>query len=714
MVLSRLQSYTKKRYILTFIDDFSRKLWVYFLNEKSEAFTTFKNFKVMVEKRSRHTICGLRTDRGGEFNSKEFIEFCKTQGIRRKLTTAYTPQQNGVAERKNRTILNMVRCLLEEKKMPKMFWPDTVKWTCYLLNRSPTSAVKNKTPEECWSGDKPTIEHIRVFGCIGNVHVPAARRLKLDARSQMHILIGYSEESKGYKMFNPLTKEVTISRDVVFDESEPWDWGKTKEDVKNDVLDWGEAYEEICDQDEESEVETNSNRDEAELNEENAGDVENTSNDEAVSPTRERRERRVPSYLKDYTSGEGLSYDEVQNFAMFSSTNDPLFYQQAVKSKNWREAMDLEIEAINKNKTWKLVNAPSGAKVIGVKWVYRTKLNKNGKIDKCKASLVAKGYAQEKGIDYNEVYAPVARWDTIRLIISLAARNGWKLYQLDIKSAFLHGELTEEVYVAQPQGYEVKGEEDKVYRLLKALYGLKQAPRAWFRRIGKYFIREGFERSCSDHTLFIKKQEKNNILIVSLYVDDLIFTSNDMSMVKDFKNSMKNEFEMTDLGEMKYFLGVEVLQSNYGIHISQEKYAREVLERFGLRNCNGVKNPMVPGSNKLPKEEDDAKADITSFKQIVGCLMYMTTTRPDLNYSVCFLSRFMSNPMETHMLAAKPILRYIQATSNLGILYKRGCTQELMAFTDSDYAGDINDRKSTSGYVFLLSGGAHGHLRSNP
>lgn len=269
-----------------------------------------------------------------------------------------------------------------------------------------------------------------------------------------------------------------------------------------------------------------------------------------------------------------------------------------------------------------------------------------------------------------------------------------------------HGELTEEVYIAQPQGYEVKGEEDKVYRLLKALYGLKQAPRAWFRRIEKFFIREGFERSCSDNTLFIKKLEKNKILIVSLYVDDLIFTSNDMSMMEDFRNSMKNEFEMTDLGEMKYFLGVEVLQSSHGILICQEKYAREVLNGFGLRNCNGIKDPMGPGSNKLSNSEEDAKADITLFKQILGCLMYMTTRRPDLNYSVCFLSRFMSNPMEAHMLAAKRILRYIQATANLGIFYKKGCTHELLAYTDSDYARDINDRKSTSGYVFLLSGGA--------
>lgn len=264
--------------------------------------------------------------------------------------------------------------------------------------------------------------------------------------------------------------------------------------------------------------------------------------------------------------------------------------------------MDMEIGAILKNETWELVNAPKGVKVIGVKWVYRTKLNEKGEIDKCKARLVAKGYAQEKGVDYNEVFAPVARWDTIRMVIALAARNGWKLFQLDVKSAFLHGELKEDVYIAQPPGYVVKGEEEKVYKLKKALYGLKQAPRAWFSRIESYFIKEGFERSSCEHTLFTKRKEKNKILIVSLYVDDLIFTCNDLIMMGNFKESMKREFEMTDLGEMKYFLGVEIRQSANGIHIGQKKYAEDILKRFGLEDCNGVKNPMVPGGNRLTKK----------------------------------------------------------------------------------------------------------------
>ena len=303
------------------------------------------------------------------------------------------------------------------------------------------------------------------------------------------------------------------------------------------------------------------------------------------------------------------------------------------------------------------------------------------------------------------MFAPVARWDTIGMVIALAARNGWSVYQLDVKSAFLHGELNEAVFIEQPQGYEKKGEEHKVYKLKKALYGLKQAPRAWYSRIEAYFIKEGFERCSCDHTLFIKTGDGGKILIVSLYVDDLIFTGNDESMFVKFKNSMKLEFDMTDLGKMKYFLGMEVLQNSEGIYISQRKYAKEVLERFGMEKSNSVKNPIVPG-DRLTKNEGGVKVDATKYKQLVGSLMYLTATRPDLMYVVCLISRFMASPTEMHLQTAKRVLRYLKGTVDLGVFYQKEGNGELMAYTDSDYAGDVDDRKSTSGYVFLLSEGA--------
>lgn len=274
-----------------------------------------------------------------------------------------------------------------------------------------------------------------------------------------------------------------------------------------------------------------------------------------------------------------------------------------------------------------------------------------------------------------------------------------------MKSAFLYGELKEDVYIQQPDGFIKKGEEGKVYKLKKALYGLKQAPREWYKKIEAYFLREGFVKCTSEHTLFTKSVE-GKILIVSLYVDDLIFTGNNVNMCNEFKASMMSEFDMSDLGRMKHFLGIEVLQNSNGIFICQRRYAREVLRRFEMASCNAVKNPFVTGT-KLSKDGGESKFDTTLFKKVVGSLMYLTVTRPDLMYGASLISRYMSPPNMSHWLAAKRILRYLKGTTELGIFYRRGVDNpKLLAYTDSGYADDLDDRKSTSGYVFKIGHGA--------
>jgi hypothetical protein len=275
--------------------------------------------------------------------------------------------------------------------------------------------------------------------------------------------------------------------------------------------------------------------------------------------------------------------------------------------------MDCEINSIEKNKTWTLNELPAGAKKIGVKWVYKTKYNEHGDIDKHKARLVVKGYSQKHGMDYTEVIAPVARLDTVRMIIALAAQKSWKIFQLDVKSAFLHGELSEDVYVEQPKGYEKRGSEHLVYKLHKALYGLKQALRAWFSRIEAHFINESFQRCDSEQTLFTKRSREGKIIIVSVYVDDLIFTGDDENMLSKFKSFMMREFDMSDLGKIQFFLGIEVLQGLDSIYICQKKYALEVLKRFGMMKSNSVNNPIVPGC-KVNKDKDGIKVDETYYK----------------------------------------------------------------------------------------------------
>lgn len=686
-----------KRYFISFIDDYSRKTWVYFLQTKSEAFTAFKNFKALIENEAGKAIKVLRTDRGGEFNSQEFSNFCETNGIRRQLTAAYTPQQNGVCERKNRTILNMVRSMLSNKCISKSFWPEAVNWSIHILNRSPTFAVKNMTPEEAWKGHKPAVDHFRIFGCIAFAHIPDEKRKKLDDKGEKCIFLGISEYSKAYKLYNPISKRIIISRDVVFDESSTWKY--TIGSNENHILaDLGEMDEEERSQQSPSSITTPV----AYLQ----SPVTPTEAENDQSPdSRSQRTRRRPNWMQDYeVSGINQDNDPLVHFALFMGC-DPVSFQEAVKQLKWHQAMDEEIKVIEKNNTWELTDLPKGQKSIGVKWVYKTKLNADGEVDKYKARLVVKGYKQEYGIDYKEVFAPVVRLDTIRLVISVAAQNSWPIYQLDVKSAFLHGELQEDVYVEQPLGYVKQGHEEKVYKLKKALYGLKQAPRAWYSRIESYFKREGFEKCPYEHTLFMKSGAAGKFLIVCLYVDDLIYTGNGEYLFKSFKHSMMAEFEMTDLGLLHYFLGIEVVQSAAGIFIMQKKYAMEILDRFEMKTCNSVGTPIEPGL-KLTKDPKGKKVHNTLFKQIVGSLMYLTATRPDIMYAVSLISRYMENPTEVHLLAAKRIFRYLKGTADLGILYKKGANSSLIGFSDSDYAGDLDDRKSTSGFVFMMGSGA--------
>ncbi|KAI5348631.1 hypothetical protein L3X38_001518 [Prunus dulcis] len=384
---------------------------------------------------------------------------------------------------------------------------------------------------------------------------------------------------------------------------------------------------------------------------------------------------------------------------------EPENFEEAIKDEAWGKAMTEEILMIEKNSTWELVDRPSSKPIVGVKWIFKIKLNLDGSIQKHKARLVAKGFTQKPGIDFNETFAPVARLDTIRTLIALAAQKGWKLWQLDVKSAFLNGVLEEEVYVDQPDGFVVNGDEDKVYRLRKALYGLKQAPRAWYSEIDSYLSQCGFHKSPSEATLYVRTKEGVGTLIVSIYVDDIVYTGSSDEMMKEFKAEMMCKYEMSDLGLLHHFLGMGVTQTEGSIFIHQKKYALTLLDKFGLKDCKSVSTPVV-ATDKLKREDGSDTADESLFRKIVGSLLYLTATRPDIMFSACLLARFMHNPSKMHYGAAKRVLRYIQGTIDYGIEYVTGKSALLVGYCDSDWSGSEEDMKSTSGYAFSFGSGA--------
>jgi len=306
---------------------------------------------------------------------------------------------------------------------------------------------------------KPTVEYFRVFGCLAHVHTPDQQRIKLDTKSKKCVLLGVSEESKAYRLLDPINNRIIISKDVIFEEGKNWNWEKNEQENHQANLDWGDAVSNTENQSVENEI-NNAEQQDAEISSDDPiqAEAHNEPNIPAAAPVegRARRSRRQPIWMADYDKREGLSDDDTAA-VMLMTDDDPVIFEEAIKSKRWRDAMKREMEAIEKNKTWELTDLPKGMKPIGVKLIFKTKLKENGEIDKFKARLVAKGYAQQYGVDYTEVFAPVAKLDTIRIILSTAAHHGWSIFQLDVKSAFLHGELNEEIYVQQPSGIRADG-----------------------------------------------------------------------------------------------------------------------------------------------------------------------------------------------------------------------------------------------------------------
>ncbi|GJX23554.1 retrovirus-related pol polyprotein from transposon TNT 1-94 [Tanacetum coccineum] len=388
------------------------------------------------------------------------------------------------------------------------------------------------------------------------------------------------------------------------------------------------------------------------------------------------------------------------NFFCFLSTIEPKNINEALKDESWVIAMQEELNQFISNDVWELVPNPKDMTIIGTKWVYRNKLDENGVVSRNKARLVAQGYNQQEGIDYDETYAPVARLESIRILLAYACALDFKLFQMDVKSAFLNGFINEEVYVAQPLGFIDFAKPDHVYRLKKALYGLKQAPKAWYDRLKAFLIKHDYTMGMVDNTLFTKKKD-SNLIIVQIYVDDIIFGSTCQELCDDFAKIMHDEFEMSMMGELKNFLGLQIKQLEDGIFFNQSKYIKEMLKKFGLEDSKPMKTPMST-ETKLMKDEEGESVDNTKYKGMIGSLLYLTASRPNIMFSVCLCARFQEDPKTYHLEAVKHIFRYIKGTTHLGLWYPKGSDIETIVYADSDHAGDYVDRKSTSGFCTFM------------
>ncbi|KAL0552306.1 hypothetical protein IC582_011414 [Cucumis melo] len=543
------------RYFISIIDDFSRKVWIYPLKQKDEAFRKFLEWQKQVENQTGRKVKYLMTDNGLEFVNNKSNHFCKSEGITRHFTVTYTPQQNGLDERFNRTIMERTRCLLTNASLPLKFWGEAAQTACYLINRSPSSALNLKTPQKVWIGKAPSLEHLRVFGCIAYAHVKDG---KLNKRTLKCMFIGYPQGVKGYKLWciEKGMNKCIISRDQ---KQQSGDHVVTEVRIALEVRpsvdldDQPPLVSEIEDT-QQSEFDGVQSQQGRILIDEEAFIEENLSNNDLQNYqlTRDRVQRERHADLVAYAL----------TCAANSIEAEPLTFEEAIVSnskKQWKDAMEAELFSLHKNQTWSLVLKPPNQKLIQSKWIYKIKPGTGGNSKpRYKARLVAKGYTQKEGVDFHEIFSPVVRHSSIRLILSIVVHFDMFIEQMDVTTTFLHGELEEVIYMAQPKGYEVKGKEDMVFRLHKSLYGLKQSPRQWYIRFDTFILKQGFHRNSYDACVYWKLSQKGTYIYLLLYVDDMILVSKDYVEICELKKQLSNEFEMKDLGELKRILGMDV------------------------------------------------------------------------------------------------------------------------------------------------------------
>ncbi|GJW93205.1 putative ribonuclease H-like domain-containing protein [Tanacetum coccineum] len=800
--------------------------WYFFLRTKDETSAILKDFIRQIENQLNQKVKTIRSDNGTEFKNRDVIEFCGSKGIKREYSNARTPQQNGVAERKNRTLIEAARTMLADSFLPNTFWAEAVSTACYVLNRVLVTQAHNKTPYELLMYEGflvgfSTKQACRVYNLeTKRVEKTALHLLKRNnpnvaemttlAFSDLIILTDsmnyhpvssenqanlHADESAirqflychmTFLFFNKITPALKHSIDkregpreeeqVFMDDLERL---KRQEKEANEEAEAArKKFERLVIKEGAARTSstnifstvntpakasstnlvnivsipgglsladpTHPEEDDSEIpplediyqnstdgifttsSYDDEGAVANFTNLETVmnvSPIPTLRihstypkalilgdpNSAVQTRSKVNTSSRAyafVSYVQKQKrtnhkhfhhclFACFLSQHEPKKISEALEDESWVDAMQEELLQFEIQKVWVLVDLPYGKKAIGTKWVYRNKKDERGVVVRNKARLVAQGHRQEEGIDYDEVFAPVARLEAIRIFLAFASYMGFIVYQMDVKSAFLYGKIDEEVYVSQPPGFLDPKYPQKVYKVVKALYGLHQAPRAWYATLSTFLLKNGYRRGTIDKTLFLKK-DKHDIILVQVYVDDIIFGSTKKSWCDEFEALMKSRFQMSSMGELTFFLGLQVKQKEDGIFISQDKYVAEILKKFDFANVKTASTP-IETQKPLVKDEEASDVDVHLYRSMIGSLMYLTASRPDIMFAVCACSRFQVTPKSSHLSAVKRIFRYLKGKPKLGLWYPRVSSFDLESYSDSDYARANLDRKSTTG-----------------
>ncbi|KAI0508127.1 hypothetical protein KFK09_014261 [Dendrobium nobile] len=689
------------RYYISFINDFSKFCWVYPLVNKSDAFFKFQEFNTMIIRQFNAKLKIFRSDGGGEFINNKFFNLFKQLGIIHQYSCAHTPPQNGVAERKHKHILETIRSLLIEANLPRSLWVEALLASVYLINRIPSRSLQNLSPYHKLYQKPATYAHLKIFGCLCYPWLKPYNTSKLSSLSTPCVFIGYATTQKGYRCLDPKSGRVYVSRHVIFNEAS-FPYHSTTPQQTTPQADKSTPPLLL--------VPTNLHNSSNNTNILPPTATQQTSNEPPTitesnptpnlsSPQATNAQPRHHMITRSKTGT--LKPKTILNLIHTDSTTvtDPTSYTEAARSEQWRRAMSAEFQAVQSQGTWDLVPPSPDQNVLGCKWTFRTKYLADGTIARHKARLVAKGFDQEHRLDYNETFSPVTKMPTIRILLVLALHHGWKIHQLDVSNAFLHGNLSHTVHMKQPPGFIDIIHPNYVCRLKKALYGLKQLPREWFATLSGHLLTLGFKLSTSDTSLFI--YNKNKIMMYFLvYVDDIILTGNCQTAINTLIANLNSRFPVKDLGTISHFFGIQVVHTTYGLHLNQSRFAQTILSRAGMINCKPVSTPFQLKS-ATTTSSSNAFSNPTLYRHLAGSLQYLTTTRPDLSFAVNRICQHMQNPTIDHFEALKRLLRYLQGTIHTGLpLFRDKPT--LRSYADTDWAGDEVDRKSTTGYCNFL------------
>jgi len=754
----RVASLGRNRYFITFIDDYSGWCEVKFVEHKNQVLCEFENFRALMETQKGRKIKCLQSDNGLEYVNKRFDEFIRKHGITRRLTVPYNPEQNGVAERRNRTLMETARCLLIQAGLPASFWAEAVNTANFIRNRCPTSKLQGKTPYEAWHGKPPDVSHFERFGCDVLVLDPTPNKSKLASRAIKGTFVGYSEESKGYRIWIPNERRIVVLRDVKFLRNVPTQKSGYFDDFipeqhhSQQQLELGDKIQLT-----QNHQNSDDNADETERSEQQGEEIEEAGDKGYDDVLRSHPsdlstvEKRGPGRPKRILSGRrgrprevyqtisrdaeetldhgGVEAEEKTDIACL--TEVPISQAlSSTESDEWVQAMAEEVKAILKNKTLELVKRPKGRDIVGSRFVLRNKHGANGILEKRKARIVARGFSQQPGRYFHETYAPVARLSSVRLAVAIAARRNMFIRQYDVTTAYLNGTLEEEVFMELPEmidealrriiedkrsDHRIVAEAkvtldklaagDQVCMMKKALYGLKQAGRAWHKRLDKELRDLGAQLSNGDPCLYIKGQGEDMTILV-VYVDDILIMSCCLEAVELFGTNLGKRFDVKSIGKLERCLGIDFVEDCSGIKVSQKTYVNDLLQRFGMKDCKPVSTPLDVGTKLTKTKEWSAKdGPRPPYRELIGGLLYLSVaTRPDVTHAARVLSQFNDCFGKAHWTAAKRVLRYLKGTADVGITYKRG-EGNFEGYVDADWAGSIHDRRSFTGYAFNMNEG---------